>query len=371
VEEEANWVRQIFAWYIERVALLEIRSRLIEANVQQKGGTVPPRIVWSRNVIQHILRAAKEYAYGIKTQSRGGETISIPVEPIIALETFEAFLRVKEANTNYPARHLKQNYLIGGLLYCACGRKWGARSETSRRRNRAGEWVDRPVHSRYYYRQVHEDHVSPACPRQIGTIKADNDVWEKVCKAINEPEILLDSVRIIVDEIRANAESMESEQERVYKELERLSLERQWVITKARRGGISEAGMDLQLGALTLQELSLRRDLESITQAINIQLLDDWEERVSQYLTNLQAGIASLDWDHQSVEDEQEIYELKRQTVATLVRRVTIDINRELHVEIGLKLREVLHYALSQGFEGIDQGEIKPAGIRPGWLDNA
>jgi DNA invertase Pin-like site-specific DNA recombinase len=371
VEEEANWVRQIFAWYIERVPLLEIRSRLIEANVQQKGGTVPARIVWSRNVIQHILRAAKEYAYGIKTQSRGGETFSIPVEPIIDLETYEAFLQVREGNKNHPARHLKQNYLIGGLLYCACGRKWGARSETLRRRNRKGEWMDRPVHSRYYCRQVHEDHISPDCPRQIGTVKADNEVWEKVCKAINDPEILLDSARIIVDELRANAEITESEQERVYKELETLSLERQWVITQARRGGISEADMDLQLGTLTLQELSLRRDLESIKQAINIQLLDNWEERVSRYLADLQVGIASLNWDPQSVEDEQEIYELKRQTVATLVRRVTIDINRELHVEIGLNLREILNHALPQGFEGINQGEIKPAGIHPGWRDDS
>jgi hypothetical protein len=129
--------------------------------------------------------------------------------------------------------------------------------------------------------------------------------------------------------------------------------------------------MDLQLGTLTLQELSLRRDLESIKQAINIQLLDDWEEGVRKYLARLQVGIASLNWDPQSVEEEQEIYELKRQTVTTLVRQITIDINRELHVDICLNLREVFNHALSQEFEGIDQGEIKPAGIRPGWRDDS
>jgi hypothetical protein len=47
-------------------------------------GTVSRRIEWSRNVIQQILGAAKEYAYGLKTQSRGGETFTIPVP---ALET--------------------------------------------------------------------------------------------------------------------------------------------------------------------------------------------------------------------------------------------------------------------------------------------
>ncbi len=70
------------------------------------------------------------------------------------------------------------------------------------------------------------------------------------------------------------------------------------------------------------------------------------------------------------LENEQEIFELNRQTVTTLVRRVTIDIDRELHVEIDLDLRKILSHATSQRFEGNNQGEIKPVGIRPGWRDD-
>ena len=104
---------------------MEIRRRLIEANAPQKGGTVPRRIAWNRNMIQHILGAAKEYTFGLKTQSRGGEEFTISVDPILDMAMYEAFLRVRETNINYPARHLKREYLIGGLLYCACNRKWG------------------------------------------------------------------------------------------------------------------------------------------------------------------------------------------------------------------------------------------------------
>lgn len=372
VDEEAYWVRQIFAWNIERTPLLEIRRRLIEANVPQKGGTVPRRIQWSKNVIQQILGAAKEYAFGLKTQSRGGETFTMPVEPIIDLEIYEAFLRVREANINHPARHQKRKYLIGGLLYCACGRKWGARSVTSRRRNRNGEWVDRKVQAgRYFCRQEHEEHISPDCPRHIGSVKADNEVWQKVCRAVNKPEILLAQARNLVYELQANEETLESEQERILRELDNLTLERQWVITQARKGGISEADMDYQLSALTFQELSLKHDLETIGQAVNIQLLDDWEEQVKEYLADLQVGIGSLNDDPQSPEDEQEIFELKRQTVTTLVRRVTIDRNRELHVEIGLDLLRILNDDTSRRFEGKNQGEIKTAGIYPGWRDDS
>jgi DNA invertase Pin-like site-specific DNA recombinase len=370
VEEEAKWVQAIFAWYIERIPLLEIRRRLIESNVPQKGGTVPRRILWSKNVIQQLLGAAKEYTFGLKTQSRGGETFTIPVPPILDIDTYNAFLRVKELNTNYPARHIKQNYLIGGLLYCSCNRKWGARCETARRRNRDGEWIPRKGQiARYFCRQIHEEQISPDCPRQIGSKKADKDVWAKVCQAINQPEILLAQARKMVNELQANSETLEYEKERIRRELDTLTLERQWVITQARRGGISENDMDYQLGTLELQEISLKRDFASIEQSINIHLLDGWEERVEEYLADLQVGIESLNADPQSPEDEQEIFELKRQIITTLVSRVTIDRNRELHVEIRLNLLKILNHGTPQGSEGTNSGQIKTAGVHPGWRD--
>lgn len=216
VEEEAKWIRQIFAWYIERIPFMEIRKRLIEANAPQKGGTTPRRIQWNKNIIQSILGAAKEYAFGVKTQSRGGETFTIPVEPILSMAVYESFLQVREANTNHPARHTKQDYLIGGLLYCSCSRKWGARTMSARRRDQNGEGKDHTVQSgRYYCRQIHEGHISPDCPRHIGSKKADAEVWKKVCTAINKPEILLAQARKMVDELRTNADLLQTEQDRI------------------------------------------------------------------------------------------------------------------------------------------------------------
>jgi hypothetical protein len=61
----------------------------------------------------------------------------------------------------------------------------------------------------------------------------------------------------------------------------------------------------------------------------------------------------------------------KRQTVTILVRRVTIARNHELHVEIGLALLRILNDDISRKFEGKNQGEIKTAGICPGWRDNS
>ncbi|MGB8980587.1 MAG: recombinase family protein, partial [Anaerolineales bacterium] len=132
VEEEARWVRQIFAWYNEHVPIMEIRQRLIAADAPQKGSSVPRRIQWARSSIQAVLKAAKEYALGLKVQTRAGESFTIPSQPIIDTATDERFLQVREANIKHPVGHIKHDYLIGGLLYCACNYKWRGRCHSQK-----------------------------------------------------------------------------------------------------------------------------------------------------------------------------------------------------------------------------------------------
>ncbi|MBC7879582.1 MAG: recombinase family protein [Anaerolineales bacterium] len=343
LEDEAIWVRQIFEWYNDRIPLMEIRRRLIEADAPQKGSSIPRRIRWARSSIQAILKAAKDYAFGTKIQRRAGEAFTIPIEPIIDLLTYEMFLKVREANISHPSRNIKRDYLIAGLLYCACNRKWGARTQSQRRRSRSGEWTERKTRGGMYFcGQQHIEHVSPDCPRHIGSAKADNRVWEKVSQAISRPEILLAQANIMVDELRNSADSLVTEQDRIQNELDAITLERQWVITQARKGSISDEDMEYQLGVMTLQELNLKRELVSIGQAVNIHLLGDWEANVREYLYDLQIGLESLNVAPQNDEERQEIFTLKKQIVNTLVKRITIDRDRELHVEIGLNLLSLL-----------------------------
>ncbi len=133
VNDEAFWVRQIFAWYIEGMPLMEIRERLIAANAPQKGSSAPRRIQWARSSIQTVLNSAKEYAYGIKIQRRKGEAFQIPVEPLIDIPTYEKFIQLREKKNTHRVRNIKYEYLIGGLLYCSCESKWGARTNKSKR----------------------------------------------------------------------------------------------------------------------------------------------------------------------------------------------------------------------------------------------
>ena len=69
----------------------------------------------------------------------------------------------------------------------------------------------------------------------------------------------------------------------------------------------------------------------------------------------------------QNDEERQEIFEIKKQLVNTLVRRITIDRNRKLQVEISLNLLNIINDDTPEGFEGQNQDQSKTSGIYPGW----
>jgi hypothetical protein len=195
----------------------------------------------------------------------------------------------------------------------------------------------------YYCRQNHKDLVSPDCPRHIGAKKADDQAWEKICRALDKPEYLLSQAINLVDQLRANASNLHEERDRIEKQIERINHDRQRVITQAREGKFTNNDMEQQLATLTLQEISYKRDLSALGQTININALDNWEVKFEEYLADLQAGIEELrEAAPQNEEERHKLFLLKKQIVDTLIEQVTININRELNVVIRLDLLKIL-----------------------------
>ena len=343
VEEEARWVRRIFEWYLDGCRLMEIRDRLIAYNAPQKGSSIPRRIQWARSSIQAILIAAKEYAYGIKIQSRKGERFEIPVVPIIDMVTYERFVQMRTSKRTHPANHVEFDYLIGGVLYCPCGLKWGARTQRTRK-NKDGVVRERKsIVGIYYCTQNHLDLVSPDCPRHTGAKKAEAQVWEKVCEVVDNPHYLVAQAHQLVEDLRASATNIHEERARIEREMEALTNERQSLITWARQGRITATDMENQLSAMTLQELSLKHELSSLGQRINLNSLNDWEEKFMEYLADLQVGVEELkNAAPQNNEERHNVFLLKKQIVDTLVHKATIDINRKIMVDIRLNLLAIL-----------------------------
>ena len=215
LEEEAKWVRQIFAWYSQKISLLQIRKRLITANAPQKGSSIPRRIQWSRSSIQAILRSASEYAYGLKTYSRAGQTFNIPVAPIIDMPTYELFVKMREENKTHPKHRKKNDYLLAGHLKCACNLTWRARTATHRR-SRKGEWVERitPIGT-YFCPQPHSELRPDSCPKSVSAKRAEAQVWKELCEIVLNPAFLMAQAKRLAYHFEQNRSNLQQNLQQV------------------------------------------------------------------------------------------------------------------------------------------------------------
>jgi hypothetical protein len=237
-------------------------------------------------------------------------------------------------------------------------RKSYARTNKSKR-NRKGELIRRKTPVRVYYcGQTHREGISPNCPRHIGAKKAEDIVWQKVCDVIERPDYLLGQARNLVDQIRASQASLHEDRLRIQNELDAVLTEHQWVITQARKGVFTVSDMEQQLNQLTFQEVTLKRDLSSLGEAININALENWEAAVGEYLADLKAGVEELKKvTPQTSEEQHEVFKLKKRIIDTLVERIEIDKERNLRVQIRVNLLDILGRDANAGVQ-IREDEI-------------
>jgi len=356
VPQEANWVRQIFAWYIEGVPLHKMRKRLIAKNAPQKEATKARRICWAVSSIQGILQGASDYASGAKTQRREGESYQIHIDPILDMDTYKRFLDIKGRRIFPPTQIPKRDFLIRGLLYCPCGYRMSVHiSRTSRKRWR-GEWKSGEISGYYLCACRHQELISVKCPHSVSNKEADQNVWEQVCSAINHPELLMAQARILVEELKESALSQGADKELLEKELDNLLINRQWVITRARKGAISEAEMEQQLTSMFIREIELKKQLAAIQEAIDTRLLIDWEAKVRQYFVDLQEGIQALNHTPDTPNEQLHTCELKRQIIETLVKKIEVDRNHQFIVTMRLNIQGILENSNENNSGSVSSG---------------
>lgn len=96
--------------------------------------------------------------------------------------------------------------------------------------------------------------------------------------------------------------------------------------------------MDLQLAALDLQELHLKKELATSQEIVNLAELENWEQYASEYLEDVHAGLEKINAVPNSEEERHGLFEAKRDIVQRLVERVEIDKDRNLTVFIRLDI---------------------------------
>jgi len=243
-EEEARIVRMIFLWVAdERMTLRAIVRRLQEMNIKPRRSK---RGVWNTSTLStmlgrrtyigegHYLRSygvlpekpLKNTKYKkVKKTSRKlrpkEEWILIPTPVIIEKEIFDKAQQILKDNFAMCARNKKNEYLLAGKIYCACGRR------------RAGEG---PQHGKHLYYRCTDRVYRYPLPRVCneGGIDAkilDNFVWERIKDFIESPEKMREELKKWLHKKESNqatisgpsAEHLNKEIEKLKKEAERYA----------------------------------------------------------------------------------------------------------------------------------------------------
>lgn len=112
-------------------------------------------------------------------------------------------------------------------------------------------------------------------------------------------------------------------------------MERQKVITAWRKSKMTDEDYDLQIGALSIEQKGLEREL-----AEKSLLVGDQAEKLIEfahtYRREIRAGLAELNAKPDSPEEAKRQFALKRKAVETLVTRVEVLSDRSVRVTFSL-----------------------------------
>lgn len=335
--DEAEWVKQISAWFADGVGVREIRRRLIGADAPQKTQGEKPSTKWNPAIIYRILRQPA-YHTGTLTIRWNGDTYDLPVTPLVDADTAQAIADRLQKSKRHPARHLKNDYLAMGLLYCQpCDCKMSAQTRT--KKSVGGERVTLKTPTGEYrcnrFGTGTVDHDS-TCPHRIGSKKLDTMLWEKVWTALADDEKFEAAIQDRIQELQAEETDGGAKMERLQQALEDLELERQKIITWGRKKIISQDDMETQLAAMTFEEATVRRDLyqASLLVGNRAQKLIDF---IDGYRRELAAGSEWLNAAPDSPEMARRQFERRREIVDAVVARVDLlpDKTIKVHFDFG------------------------------------
>ena len=348
-KSEAEIVRLVFKMYIGGESIQTMRKRLDATGVPPRSGGL-----WSKATIQRIV-SGDFYATGRMTTTLEEQQFVIECPVIISAETWKRVQEVKQRNREYSQpRYVKEDYLCAGLVYCGCGWKLQARTNGHSRHSRNQGKAYKLTGDYICQRPANQPESRPDnCAWSTGSQKVDEFVWNYVKRICTQPALVRNAIARKLAALAVEQESQDQEIERLEKALEKLMLERQWVITQARRGAITESDMDLQLGGLQVQEWSHERELSELrTTAAARQQVEAAQAYVTRYLDGLAIGLDTLDIDLNTLTDGQlapitqefgawryvdkfpgdvrkqtawAILEEKRRIVRTLISRITIE----------------------------------------------
>jgi site-specific DNA recombinase len=210
LDDEALWVRRIFAWMADGKSALWVRDELNRLGVPTKHGrawhdtTIGNMLrnplysgmaAWGRTHAVEATNPSTLYHRRAKSSFRKTDPSTwklTPAPAIVSIDVQGRAIDVLSSNRNRSKRNTKGEYLVQGLLYCGypdkeqegalCGRKMTAHA-------RAG--TDLPGYRcRRRYHDPSDPHRHVYCRGKMPAWRMDSLVWAQLVAMLQQPETL-------------------------------------------------------------------------------------------------------------------------------------------------------------------------------------
>lgn len=193
-EDESEWVRAIYRWYLDGGSIDEIRTRLLENGVTTRRGNA----VWSHGAINKVLTNTHFAGYYTYTDKKTNETIRV-VCPSLLDPGLVARVREKRQKRSYRqgrsgergANNSKHTYLLTGLLRCGhCGGRVGGNLRKTQTSYYACNEKTYKFKTKYTDR-----HVVCSAKRNLRIDKTDEVVWNAVIGVLSGSHLFKESIK--------------------------------------------------------------------------------------------------------------------------------------------------------------------------------
>lgn len=205
-EDEAKIVRQIYHWLvIELLSSYEIARRLHSMDIPTRGDTntavakTAGHGEWSPTTIRRIIENSTykgEWVWGkYRHIKRNGtrkqilqpesEWLKVAVPAIVSEDSWNAAQPRLSENKANATRNTKREYLLRGMIFCTCGRRWTGRFKTNVQRG--------------YYRcpTTEAEGWRCNCDARFSyrVEELDSAIWQKVTEYLLQPETMIQEIR--------------------------------------------------------------------------------------------------------------------------------------------------------------------------------
>lgn len=316
-ESEAPVVRQIYTWVLEGRSSYEIARTLSEQGVPtraDKGEGLNKRSAfgaWTPSVLRRIVhnpvnkgqwtygktRAVKSNGKTKQVKGNSAQQIVVAVPPIVSEEEWQEAQTRLQLNKLNAKRNTKHDFLLQGMIVCACGRRWG------------GAYASHLKRAYYRCRSWSEPKwVAEQCPVEGGVRqdRLEEAVWEKVCTTLLDESYLRVEMAQRKNTVETELVDKKRRLEAVEAAIADIDRKLDLLLDQLLSGRFSASKIEKRQAQLSAQQQELETDAVRLRSEIDrATLTPEQEETVLAYARRVREGTEGL-----AFSDKRRILEL-------------------------------------------------------------